>query len=203
MTQRTFEFKIGTEKYMIELTTHAVEQMEERNVANFAVFGCIVKLGEELTKIEDAKHFGIIDYDTNTGVVCDIHTYGNERLVQPITILGGLKAEDLYVTRGVHVYNVGQLLNEAIQKDINRPIVNITGMKAPERIIEKTQDLLVMFRKTMKFCDTIELHKESLTIEEESEKLLSGTFNSDKEAEKYFEAFKVRTNKFIDKALGL
>ncbi len=82
-----FSFTIEDVKFDISLSYHAKGRMFQRGVGHFAVYGCIVAMGERLLDMKNKEEFCIQDRDLNVSIVCVLHMDGMDVAIDVVTVL--------------------------------------------------------------------------------------------------------------------
>jgi len=102
-----FQFLVEGERINVELSKHALERMEEREVSNYEVYSLIVKMGERILELKNGTEFAIIDKETGIGIVNTINCVGGDIFIDVVTAISN---DNIWISRGIQVLNVKDLL---------------------------------------------------------------------------------------------
>lgn len=104
MIKTTIE--IDNELIGIEISKHAEERMDERELNKYEVFSLIMKMGENILDLKDGEEFAVIDKELQNAVICSINSRDNELIIDVITVISDYR---IWISRGTKVYKVSDI----------------------------------------------------------------------------------------------
>lgn len=84
---------------IIEFSSHAIERLKERGVDTFQAVSLIMKVGEEILDFKTGEQFGVIDQETDIGLVAAVNADDNI-YIDVITVL---RNDKIYFSKGLKI----------------------------------------------------------------------------------------------------
>lgn len=90
----------------LEISKHAEERSNERELTQYEIYSMIMKMGEQLLELKDGEEFAVVDRELNNAVICSMNCRGIDLVVDIITVISN---EHVWISRGTKVYKVSDI----------------------------------------------------------------------------------------------
>lgn len=104
-----YQIKIDGEVVNIEITKHASERCEERNITKYEVYSLILKMGERILDFKNGEQFAIVDKEVGIGIINQITCEDGEIYIEVITAIYN---ENIWISRGTKLINANEIFNK-------------------------------------------------------------------------------------------
>lgn len=103
-----YQMIIEGERVNINISRHAMERCEEREVTSYEIYSLILKMGERLLDLKCGEQFAVVDKETGLGIVNQITAEDGEVYIEIITAIYN---ENIWISRGTKVLSVNDLFD--------------------------------------------------------------------------------------------
>lgn len=91
----------------IDISSHALSRMIERDVDKYIVYGLILQMGARILEMKNGEEFAIVDKDIMNGIVCSVNSIDLDLYIDVITVISG---DSIYISRGLQTFRLKEVL---------------------------------------------------------------------------------------------